>query len=121
LRDLKTQAPLHHPMLAQAPLVFLNACQGAEVSPYLYDGLVPYFVARGARGVIGAEVDAPIYFAAVFAQAFLQRFAEGGQSLGEVLLGLRREYLANKQNVLGLIYALYGSGDLVIVQRGTGA
>ncbi len=31
------------------PVVFLNACQSAELSPYLYDGLVPYFIARGAR------------------------------------------------------------------------
>jgi len=31
-----------------------------------------------------------------------------------VLLELRREYLEQKNNPLGLIYALYGSGDMVI-------
>jgi hypothetical protein len=49
LLDLKAKTA-RAPKLSSAPLVFLNACQSAELSPYIYDGLVPYLVARGARG-----------------------------------------------------------------------
>jgi serine/threonine protein kinase len=116
LLDLKIRAPTSRLPLKQAPLVFLNACQSAELSPYLYDGLVPYMVAKGARGVIGSEVNIPAFFAAEFAQELLRRFIGGDQPLGALLLGLRREYLMTKNNVLGLVYALYCSGDM-IVQR----
>jgi CHAT domain len=116
LMDLDIFAPTNRPPLKQAPLVFLNACQSAELSPYLYDGLVPYLVAKGARGVLGTEVNTPALFAAEFAQEFLKRFVAGGKSLGEILLDLRCEYLTQKHNVMGLVYALYSSGD-VIIQR----
>lgn len=113
LEDLITYAPRSNPPLKQAPLVFLNACQGAELSPYLYEGLVPYLISRGVRGVLGTEVDTPIMFAAEFAREFLKRFVAGGQPLGELLLEMRRMYL-KKNNVLGLIYALYSSGEIVV-------
>lgn len=118
LDELNIYAPTNRAPLKNAPLVFLNACQSAELSPYLYDGLVPYLVSRGARGVIGTEVDTPALFAAEFAQEFLRRFTSGGLSLGELLLAMRREYLTQKNNVMGLVYALYSSGD-IIVQRVT--
>lgn len=117
LDELNIYAPTNRPPLKQAPLVFLNACQSAELSPYLYDGLVPYLITRGARGVLGTEVDTPALFAAEFAQEFLKRFVAGGQTLGELLLDMRRSYLTQKNNVMGLLYALYSSGE-VVVQRG---
>ena len=78
---------------------------------------MPYLIAKGARGVLGTEVDTPALFAAEFAQEFLKRFVAGGQALGGLLLDMRREYLAGKNNVMGLVYALYSSGD-IIVHRG---
>jgi len=96
--------------------VFLNCCQSAELSPYLYDGLVPYLITRGARGVVGTEVDTPALFAAEFAKLFIQRFVVGGERLGDVLLALRREYLYQRQNVMGLVYSLYSSGDVQVVR-----
>ncbi len=116
LEDLNIYAGADGAPLKQAPLVFLNACQSAELSPYLYDGLVPYLIAKGARGVLGTEVDTPALFAAEFAQTFLQRFVAGDQPLGELLLDLRREYLTEKNNVMGLVYALYSSGDVVVTR-----
>jgi CHAT domain len=116
LRDLKIKARTSLPVLAKAPLVFLNACESAELSPYLYDGLMPYMIARGVRGMIGTEVETPALFAAEFAKEFMRRFTAGGQTLGELLLDMRREYLEQKNNVMGLVYALYSSGD-VMVQR----
>jgi hypothetical protein len=116
LDDLNFNAPLDKPPLKSAPLVFMNCCQSAELSPYLYDGLVPYLITKGARGVIGTEVDTPALFASEFAQQFLTRFVAGGQRLGDLLLDMRREYLLNKNNVMGLVYALHSSGE-IYVQR----
>jgi hypothetical protein len=117
LEDLNIYAGADGAPLKHAPLVFLNACQSAELSPYLYDGLVPYLIAKGARGVLGTEVDTPALFAAEFAQAFLRRFVAGNQPLGELLLDLRREYLTQKNNVMGLVYALYSSGAVVVTRE----
>lgn len=115
--DMKFEAPITGVPLRQAPLVFLNACQSAELSPFLYDGLIPYLVGKGMRGVIGTEVDTPALFAAEFAREFLTRFTAGGKPLGDLLLELRREYLEQKNNVMGLLYALYSNGE-VVVSRG---
>jgi CHAT domain-containing protein len=116
LRELKLKVRTSLPPLLKAPLVFLNACESAELSPYLYDGLMPFMIARGVRGMIGTEVETPALFAAEFAKDFIRRFAAGGQPLGELLLNMRCEYLEQKNNVMGLVYALYSSGD-VVVQR----
>jgi hypothetical protein len=115
LLDLKTKTA-RAPKLTAAPLVFLNACQSAELSPYLYDGLVPYLVARGARGVLGTEVDTPVYFAKEFALAFLAAFCKGEQPVGELLRDMRRKYRDENHNILGLIYALYASGDTIVTR-----
>jgi hypothetical protein len=114
LDDLNFAAGTDQPPLKNAPLVFMNCCQSAELSPYLYDGLVPYLITKGARGVIGTEVDTPALFAAEFAKDFLTRFAQGGQKLGDILLDMRREYLLKKNNVMGLVYALHSSGEIYI-------
>jgi hypothetical protein len=116
LDDLNMRAPGRLTAIKAAPLVFLNACQGAELSPYLYDGLVPYLISRGARGVIGTEVDTPALFAAEFAKEFLTSFVSGDVTLGELMLKMRRTYALEKNNIMGLVYALYSSGD-VVVQR----
>ena len=114
LRDLKVKVRTSLPPLLKAPLVFLNACESAELSPYLYDGLMPFMIARGVRGMIGTEVETPALFAAEFAKDFIRRFAAGGQPLGDLLLDMRCEYLEQKNNVMGLVYALYSSGDVVV-------
>jgi hypothetical protein len=117
LEELKDEAPIGRPKLASAPFVFLNACQGAELSPEQYAGLLPYFIARGARGALGTEVNTPVHFGAEFATKFIEAFASGEKPVGEVLLDLRKWYLKERRNVMGLVYALHSSGDL-IVERG---
>lgn len=99
--------------LPNSPLVFLNACESAELSPLFYDGFMPYFVDKGARGMIGTECSVPANFAAEFAERFFEEFFKG-KPLGEVMLELRRDYLVNKHNVLGLLYALYCEADTQI-------
>jgi hypothetical protein len=118
VRTMKMRARTSGPTLTAAPLIFLNACESAELSPYLYDGLMPYFIARGARGMIGTEVETPALFAAEFAKEFLKRFIAGGITLGELLRDMRIEYLEQKNNIMGLVYALYSSGEVCISRAG---
>jgi hypothetical protein len=109
LGDLALDAPTSTP-LAGKPLVFINACESAELSPAFYDGFVPYFMAKGARGVIGTQCKTPALFAAEWAGRFFDRFL-GGEPLGDAFLGLRREFLAQHGNPLGLLYAVHCDGD----------
>ncbi len=99
-----------------APLVLLNSVYG-HVSPALYGQLVPYLIQKGARGMVGTEVEAPPLFAAEFARRFFRRLL-AGQPLGELMLELRREFVAQHNNVLGLLYAQYASGDIAVRNEG---
>ena len=104
-RDASPQDPL-----PGNPLVFINACQSAELSPLFYDGFVPYFMAKGARGVIGTECDTPAIFAKAWAERFFDEFLKG-DSLGGIVLNLRREFYYQHNNILGLLYAIYVDGN----------
>lgn len=114
LLDMERQAPTRLPPWLHAPLIFLNACNSARLSPYFYIGFVPYMIARGARGVLGTEVETPTYFAAEFAQELFTRLNKANTALGEVLLDVRRSYLLQKRNILGLLYTLHASNDIAI-------
>ena len=113
LEDLNLFAPTKK-ILPGAPLVFINACESAELSPLFYDGFVPYFMAKGARGVIGTECETPALFAAEWAKRFFNHFLTG-KSLGQAFLDLRREFYDQHNNFMGLLYALYCDGDTQIV------
>jgi hypothetical protein len=113
LKELKQSAP-HTKFLPGEPLIFINACESAELSPLIYDGFVPYFLAKGARGVIGTVCEIPALFAAEWARRFFDRFLRG-KPLGGITLELRREFFNQHQNILGLLYALYVDGDTQIV------
>lgn len=109
LRDFRLRAP-NRIRLNSAPLVFLNACESAELSPVLYYGFMPYFVDKGARGMIGTECPVPALFAAEWAGKFFEEFLKG-RPLGEIFLELRREYFYAHRNILGLLYAVYCNAD----------
>ena len=100
--------------LASAPLLFLNACDSAEFSPFFYDDFLNFFVSRGARGAIGTECKIPAVFAAEWANRFFTRFLPG-KSLGNLFLELRREFYEKHNNLLGLAYALYCDADTQIL------
>jgi len=112
LDDLNREAPVMK-TLPGNPLVFLNACESAELSPAFYDGFVPYFMAKGARGVIGTECKTPAIFATHFALKFFPRFL-AGEPIGDLFLSLRREFAEQHGNPLGLLYAVYCDGDTKI-------
>lgn len=112
LNDLDLTAP-RAVRLGGQPLVFINACESAEMSPTFYDGFAPYFMDKGARGVIGTECKTPALFARAWADRFFERFLHG-EPLGEVVLGLRQEFLKAHGNPLGLLYAVHCDADTVI-------
>jgi len=112
LGDLSLDAPTNI-QLAGNPLVFINACESGKMSPTFYDGFVPYFMAKGARGVVGTECETPAMFAAVWAHRFFERFLDG-EALGDAFLNLRREFLEEHGNPLGLMYAVHCDGDTQI-------
>lgn len=109
LEDLLLSAPLET-RLKGSPLVFINACESAELSPLFYNGFMPYFVDKGARGMIGTECPVPALFALDWAGKFFDAFL-GGNALGQIFLDLRREYFFNHNNILGLLYAVYCDAD----------
>jgi hypothetical protein len=109
LAELDAEAA-NRPALPGNPLVFINACESGELRPEFYDGFIPYFMSKGARGVIGTECQTPAIFATEWALRFFPRFL-GGEPLGELFLGLRREFMEQHGNPLGLLYNVYCDGD----------
>ncbi len=109
LEDFMLSAPLDV-RLAGSPLVFINACESAELSPLFYNGFMPYFVDKGARGMIGTECPVPALFALDWAGKFFDQFL-AGKPLGQIFLDLRRDYFFNHNNILGLLYAVYCDAD----------
>jgi len=88
------------------PLIFINACESSDLSPKFYAGFVPYFLAKGARGVIGTECKVPVVFAVEFAERFFDKLLDGNQ-VGDCVLAVRRELVEQHGNPLGLMYAVH--------------
>lgn len=93
--------------LRSGPLVILNMCESAQITPSLSDSFIHFFLDRGARGVIGTEYPMTVEFAHPFAEQFLRDVLTGEQA-GIALLNARRNFLKLK-NPLGLAYTLFGS------------
>jgi hypothetical protein len=96
--------------LSKNPLIFINACESADLTPRFYAGFVPYFLAKGARGVIGTECKTPVMFAIKFAEAFFDHLLNG-EPVGESILRVRRELLEQHRNPLGLMYSVHCDAD----------
>ncbi|WP_345802640.1 CHAT domain-containing protein [Microbacterium sp. AZCO] len=109
LGQLAVYAPIED-QLQSHPLVVVNACESGDLSPDFYDGFVPYFLAKGARGVIGTECKTPGRFASEWGIAFFDRLFSG-EPLGEAVLGLRRDFLEKHGNPLGLLYGVHCDTD----------
>ncbi len=96
--------------LSAGPLVFLNMCESAQVTPSLSDSFFSFFLDRGARTVIGTECPMTPQFAHIFAEMVLNDVLSGAE-VGAAILQARRHFFA-KRNPLGLAYTLFGSSTL---------
>jgi hypothetical protein len=100
--------------LDDAPIVFLNTCESAQVWNGVKGSFIGFFLSRGARAVIGSESTIPVVLADVFGGEVLKEIF-AGRSVGEALLSARLSLLKEHLNPLGLCYCIYGAADAHVV------
>jgi hypothetical protein len=93
-----------------SPLVFINGCRTAELSPELLTNFVDAFSMERAAGVIGTEIAVSQLLAAEVAETFFHSFAQN-KTVGEAMRVTRLELL-HKGNLLGLCYTPYCLAEL---------
>jgi hypothetical protein len=96
-----------------SPLVFINGCHTAEITPRTLVQFVDAFAGVFAAGVIGTEIAVHQQVAGEAAEEFWRRL-QAGASVGEALRGMR-VHLLRKNNLIGLAYTAYCSADLRLV------
>jgi hypothetical protein len=96
--------------LTDAPIVFLNTCQSAQLWNAITDSFVGFFLDRGARAVLGTESTIPIVVSELFGRSVLTEIF-AGKSLGEAVRTARQTLLTEQNNPLGLCYSIYGAAD----------
>jgi hypothetical protein len=92
------------------PLVFINGCHTAELTPDALVSFVDIFSGLRAAGVIGTEVTLHQQIANEAAEHFLASFL-AGKPVGEALRIMRAQFL-KKGNLMGLAYTPYCSASL---------
>jgi CHAT domain len=109
---------------ARRPLVFINGCHSANLTPGQMVSFVTAFTGAGASGVIGTEVSVTLPIAIEFAERVLERInqpavpgATQRVPIGEAIRQVRWD-LANKGNLLGLAYTPYCLANLQLVADG---
>jgi hypothetical protein len=107
-------APPEEHWRATTPLVLLNGCHTAELTPQSPVSFVDCFAAANAGGVIGTEITLDQRLANEAGQLLLSHFASG-VGVGEAVRRMRCDLL-NKGNLAGLAYTAYCSADLRLVR-----
>src|ERR1044071_4276431 len=94
------------------PLVFINGCHTAELTPDDLLTFVNTFIWCQASGVIGTEISIPESLAREFALEFFRALGDrDASSVGEAIRRVRL-LLLSKYNPLGLAYTPYCHGSL---------
>jgi hypothetical protein len=93
------------------PLVFINGCHTADLTPDDLLNFVNMFTWCQASGVIGTEVSIPESLAREFALGIFKQLTERGVSVGDAIRA-QRLFLLGKYNPLGLVYTPYCYADL---------
>ncbi|WP_328544027.1 hypothetical protein [Streptomyces europaeiscabiei] len=101
------QNPLRH-----NPLVFVNACQGGQMSSLFYQAFGRELLARGASCLFGPHVDVPAVFSREYAKAFFEKMLRKGAQAGDVVREITRESADDRGNPLGLAFAMYRGMDM---------
>ncbi len=97
------------------PLVFINGCHTAELTPELLVNFVDTFAGVYAAGVIGTETSIDQCVASEAAEEFFkQLWNDKSPGVGDALLRMRL-HLLRKGNLLGLAYTPYCSASLKYV------
>jgi hypothetical protein len=95
------------------PVVFINACASAAMSPERLLSLIDEFFLYRASGAVGTEISVFVDFATFFADVVLNRYA-GGETLSQSLRRGRIEGLRH-MNPMGFAYLGFGLHDLRLI------
>lgn len=102
--------------LISRPVVFLNMCESAQVTPFQSQSFAHFFLDRGAKAVLGTECCMTTEFAHPFAQEVLTRMVDG-DTIGEAIRASRAHFIQKHLNPLGLAYSLWGSSAARLVKK----
>jgi hypothetical protein len=103
--------------LKSHPLVFINACQGGQMTTMFYQTIAKQFLNNKAVGLIGSQIDIPAEFAAEYALRLFSEFLKVSNTssnkvcLGPLVRQLARDFIDQHNNPLGLVYSLYRGID----------
>jgi hypothetical protein len=73
------------------PFVFINACQGGQMSSRFYTAFGPPLLAKGANCLLGPQIDVPAVFATEYACRLFGQFLRPETRLGDVVRQLTRD------------------------------
>lgn len=96
------------------PLVILNGCHTAELTPNSPVNFVDGLSGAGAAGIVGTEITVSQRLAGEAVELMLDGLITQRLPVGEALHRMRARLLA-KGNLLGLAYTTYSSNDLRFV------
>jgi hypothetical protein len=103
--------------LTTNPVVFVNACQGAQMSSSFSPSFGLEFMRHGANCLVGPQVDLPAGFAVIYATHLFEEFLKPGTRLGDIVRNLARECAEIHHNPLGLTFAVYRGLDTHLEQN----
>ena len=99
------------------PIIFMNMCHSAALSPSMNSGLVRLFFGRSASAVIGTEAPMTSIFAHAFAEQFFGHLFSGCD-VGTALQRARLYFLTeDRHNPLALAYTLYGRATAAVCRE----
>jgi hypothetical protein len=93
------------------PIIFLNSCSSGAASPLAFSTFLSEFRKKNALGLIGTSFPVPITFGSAFGQELVRQYVKKHKPIGQALLDLRRQQLANG-NPIGLFYTLQCPVDI---------
>lgn len=103
--------------LPTRPVVFVGACQGGQLASMFYPAFGYHLLRRGARSLVGPQIDLPRAFAREYATRLFSAFLEPHTKLGDIVRDLAREFLDRYHNPLGLIFSLYRGMDVHLARE----
>lgn len=115
--DLKFWSKQMNGVFPSRPLVFINACQGGQMTNLFYKDLASEFLRQQAVGLVGSQIDIPVIFAREYAELFFKKLLDlnnGPVRVGPLMRELTREYIEKHNNPLGLAYSLYRGADCFV-------
>lgn len=111
--------------LPTSPLLFINACEGGQMTTMFYQSFAVELLTEGAVGLVGAQIDVPAVFAVEYAKEIFEKFFDRTSTqkerLGPLVKKINRKLWKENNNPLGLVYSVYRGVDCFIDWRGNSA